>query len=652
MLLPFPELQQTPSHVQQSSASALRETQSRRGRLPSVKSPLGQSPELETSLEFTTADFYIDESMPSSMDSPPKTTCSTDSKSLASDNSKLESDKILREKYETEMKEYRIKLTRAENLAKALHRLLTEKMPLLVSSTSELKAHQMEISDVIKSDIDMFKDTSMAVIASFCSNVETDHQQVIERLQADKEETEMLLKDEIESEQAKNAEMRNEIEISKKQFEDMKNELECKIEELQKNQTDLAEKHNLEIKELIQNHELEMEVEIDKVKAELGDKHVELEKELEKSVLVVQDKVTAIESLKKDKVKLEETLVGKFQREKEEICDILAKEYDEKLDKAMKLETEKLNNEKSMLKEELNKLHESETERKLEELKQSLFIEKQEAVDLTQSTLTLEHNKLAENLKSQILEDKTAETDKIKTDLELKFQEDLAKFNTEFNKEKQVLLDELNSYKLRVFSDCDAQTELDIANCDTQTGHSLVIDYLSNSSMQTNVINQLDISNQTDALDVSSFAVQTDELHSIVTPILASSSMQTEPDRTMDANSLHLSTQTDTISLEQCSTQTDKSGENQSETQTESEAVNHSSSQTDIISQDQTAAQTEKMLCDQSNSQTGLLKQQGDCADGAKSLPIICPDLHTETSDKVISMQDYEKVNKITFNLL
>ena len=646
MLLPFPELQQTPSHVQQSSVSASRETQSRRGRLPSVKSPLGQSPELETSLEFTTADFYIDESMPSSMDSPPKTTCSTDSKSLASDNSKLESDKILREKYDTEMKEYRIKLTRAENLAKALHRLLIEKMPLLVSSTSELKAHQMEISDVIKSDIDMFKDTSMAVIASFCSNVETDHQQVIDRLQSDKEETEMLLKDEIESEQAKNAEMRNEIEISKKQFEDMKKELECKIEELQKNQIDLAEKHSLEIKELIQNHELRMEVEIDKVKAELGDKHVELEKELEKSVMVVQDKVTAIESLKKDKVKLEETLVGKFQREKEEICDILAKEYDEKLDKAMKLETEKLNNEKSMLKEELNKLHESETERKLEELKQSLLIEKQEAVDLTQSTLTLEHNKFAENLKSQILEDKTAETDKIKMDLELKFQEDLAKFNTEFNKEKQVLLDELNSYKLRVFSDCDAQTELDIANCDTQTGHSLVIDYLSNSSMQTNVINQLDISNQTDALDVSSFAVQTDELHSIATPILASSSMQTEPDRTMDANSLHLSTQTDTISLEQCSTQTDKSGENQSETQTESEAVNHSSSQTDIISQDQTAAQTEQMLCDQSNSQTGLLKQQDDCVDGARSLPI-GPDLHTEASDKVISMQEYEKVNKI-----
>ena len=633
-------------NIAHSSASIVRESQPRGGRLPSFKSPLCQSPDLETSLEFTTADFYIDESMPSSIDSPPKTTCSTESKSLASDSSKIDHDKVFREKCENEMREYKVKLNKVEETARCLQRMLLEKLPQLVSSTNELKTQQLEMSDLIKSDIDQFKDTSVAVIKNFCSNVEFSHQQMIDKLQSEKDETEMLLKDEIESEQAKCAELRNEVDISKKQMEELKKELDFKVDQLKQEQCDVVEKHDLEIKELIQRHELELEVEIDRMKAELNDKHSELEKELERSVMTVQDKDTAIVNLKKERIKLEETLLGKFQREKEEICDILAKEYDEKLDNAVKLETEKMNYEKSVLKDQLDKMYESDTQKKLEGLKQSLPLEKQEAVEMTKSTLTLEHSNFTEDLRKKILEDKTAEIDKIKKELEMKFQEDLAKFSTEFNEEKQALVDELNRFKLKVSSDCGAQTELNNVNCDTQTGQSLLVDFLSNSSMQTDVIKLLDFSNQTESSYVSNFAIQTDEQHPLSAPLLANSSIQTEVDQTDNANVLHLSTQTDHVSLEQCSTQTDKSAENQSETQTEAETVNHSSIQTDTISQDQTSTQTEKISCDQSSSQTDSLRQQGDSIDGSKSLPTSTA-IQTDDSESLLSMQDYEKVRLI-----
>lgn len=627
-------------HIPSSSVTTIAEQVPRDDRLPSIKSPLCQSPDLE-SLEFATADFYIDESMPSSIETPPKT--STEEKSIASDSIKIDTDKELKEKYEKELKECKVKLTEVENAAKSLQSLLLEKLPLLKTSTSDLKLQQLELSNLFNSDIVKLRETSAAVIKSFCSDVESSHQDVIDKLQTEKDEHEMMLKDEIEAEQAKCAELQNEIELAKKRNKEVEQDFNSRLDKAKQEQTELIEKHDLEIKEMIQKHELELEVEIDKLKAELIDRQTGLEKELETSVLVAQDKDSAIENLKKERIKLEETLSEKFQREKDEICDILAKEHDQKLNQAIQLEKEKMENEKSMLKETLNKVHESDTQKKLEELKQSLILEKQQELDLNQSTLILEHNKLTEEIKNRTREEKMSEMDKIKSDLEIKFQEDLARFSTEFNREKEVLVAELNKYKLKVFTESDVQTEFSEVTCDTQTGDSLLLDVLSNNSMQTDVIKLSDTSNQTEILDLSNLAVQTDEPDLVPTPVLSNISMQTE---SVDIDIFHLSIQTDKISLEQCCTQTDKIPENQSETQTETESVDHSSVQTDSISQSQSSSQTEELLCDQSQKGTEAADQEHDCVGGSKS-SLTTSAIQTEDNENLKSMQDYEKVRNI-----
>ena len=647
----FPDQHTKSELVNLTESSVTTATEPTPERLPSIKSPLCQSPDLE-SLEFATADFYIDESMPSSIESPPKTcTASTEEKSIASDSSKIiDSEKVIKEKYESELKEYRRKLNKVENSMKSLQKILLETLPELKSSTLELKTEQTEVSNSFNSDVVKLKKTCETVITNFCSHIVSFNQEDLRKLQSEKDEVEMMLKDEIEAEQAKCAELRNEIEIAKKDRKDSEDSLNSKLEKARQEQNEMIEKHGREIKELIQKHELEMEVEIDKLKAELSDKHAGLEKELEKSVVTVQDKDTAIENLKKDKIISEETLMEKFQREKEKICDILSKEYEEKLNQAIKSQTEKMEQEKNVLKEELKKMHESDTQRKLEELRQGLLLEKQQEIDLTQSTMSLEHNKLTEELKNKILEEKAAEVERIKSELEIKFQEDLARFSSEFNKEKEVLVAELNNFKLKMYNVSSVQTDFSETNCDTQTGQSLILDFLSNTSMQTDVIKQSDISNQTETVEQSSFEVQTDELCPSPSPVSSNISVQTETQNS-DADMIHFSSQTDKVTIEQTCTQT----ESQSQTQTEKETVDHSSVQTDSVTQDQSATQTEEIVSEQSRILTGSVIQGSDL-DGGKSSAATSDSVsgnksvstttvvQTEDSETFTSRQDYEKV--------
>ena len=622
-------------------------------RLPPVKSPLCQSPDLE-SLEFATADFYIDESMPSSIESPPKTAGSTtEDKSISSVSDKvIEPEKVKTEDCESQLKECKKKLNEVENATKSLQKMLLQTVPELKGFTSKLKTEQTEMSNTFTCDMVKLKETCETVIKDFFSCTESSNKSELEKLQSEKDELEMMLKDEIEAEQAKCAELRNELELAKKERIGTEESLKDKLEKSQQEQKELTEKHDREVKELIQKHELEMEVEIDKVSAELSDKRAGLEKELEKSVVTVQDKDTAIENLKKDKVKTEETLMEKFQMEKEKICDILSKAHEENLNQALKSQAEKLEQEKNALKDELQKMHESHTQKKLEELRQSLMVEKQHEIDLTQSTMTLEHNKLTEELRNKAIQEKTTELEIIKSELEIKFQEDLAKFSLEFNKEKEILVAELSSYKDKMFSVCSAQTDFSETSCDTQIGQSLLLDYISTTSMQTDVIKQLDVSNQTETSEQSSFEVQTDVPYPIPSPV-SEICIQTEK-LNLDIDSVHFSSQTDMVTVEQTCTQT----ESQSLAQTEKERVDHSSSQTDSVTHGQSSTQTEEKIGDESGILTGSMIQGSDtgenesCAaksdsvDGNK-IGSTTTDVQTDDSEKFTSMQDYEKVKMI-----
>lgn len=582
--------------------------------------------------------------MPSSIETPPKT--STEEKSITSvtsDSSKLiDSEKISKEEYEDILKEYKQKLNEVENAAKSLRKMLLEMLPQLRNSTEELKTEQIEMTNSFNLDMVKLKETCVSVITHFCANLEKCNQEVIGKLQTEKDENEMILKDEVEAEQAKCAELQSEIEKAVRERKETEEDLKGKLDKARQEQNELIEKHDREIQELVQKHELEMEVEIDKLKADLSDKHIGLEKELEKSVLVVQNKETTIENLKKDRIKLEEALLEKFQIEKEEICDILAKEHEAKLFEAIKLQTEKTEKEKSILVEELKNLHESDTTKKLEELKQSLMLEKQQELTLTQSTLTLEHNKLTEELKNKTLEEKNEEMDELKSELELKFQADLARFSAEFNNEKENLVQELNKYKLKVFNVCSVQTDFSEANCDTQTGDSLSLEFLSHSSVQTDVIKLLDISNQTETLEQSCSTAQTDEPETVPTLVLSNISVQTET-QDMAVELAHFSTQTDKVQIEQTCPQTVKSAESHSETQTQKETVDHSSVQTDISSQDQSSVQTEEIACDQSNLQSCSVNQGFDNVDGSEH-NIATTAVQTEEGIAHNALQGHEKV--------
>ncbi|XP_053393728.1 RB1-inducible coiled-coil protein 1-like isoform X2 [Mercenaria mercenaria] len=512
----------------------------------SGKSLTDTSPDLETSQEFTTADFYFDESMPSSIESPPKS--STDMK--VNQEQIILAERHLNAKLQLQLKECNKKLSLSEKTLKALREFVESKVPSLKDNVKELKKDQVDHVQNVMEDIENIRTNVIQMVQTYDKVISERNQAVIEKFTLEKEEREKEQNEKIkvETEKAKSLEeclRKLEEEMKEKElkasndFKEKEKQYETKFEEMRSGLLN-------EIKELTQKHELELEVEVDKAMSDCSVTISNLEKELGEKTDIISEKESAIKTLEKEKIKLEESLMDKFQVEKEQICDILGIEFEQKLQKAAKEHEEKVEIMKQSIVAELNEKHETETQHKLDELKKSLMVEKEQAVEMTQSMMVTEHSKAADEIKQKLANEKSAEVAKFREELENKFQEDIAKLSAEFNKEKEMLFKELSAFKDREFSHIESQTLNSVFNISDNDAQTTPVPVQLDSQAQTEILDQLTASMQTDPSDQTHLAIQTDPADT------KSSTVQTEK-----AEVSEYSGQTDVAQLYDMSVQTE-----------------------------------------------------------------------------------------------
>ena len=617
------------------------------------------SPDMETSQEFSTADFYIDESMPSSIESPPKTTTSNDSKTNL--EQLLNEEKRSNDKLQTDLKDCYFKLSIYESDFRTLREVVEDKLPKVKELVKNFKAAHIDDVEKFQKELEAMKDNLSDVIKQFESRLISNNKNMIDKLTEENLLTLKALNEKLEKSESKCANLMGENKALHSSIEEINMKQKETLEQLQKEKLESNAKLLAEIQDLNLKHELELEVETDKVKSELNVKVGELEKQIDKCEAIIWERDEAIKQLNSDKINQEEKLTEIFQREKDEICDILGKEYDEKLSSAIKEENNKHEEVREMVKAEMKEIHEKEIDRKLEELKQRMLTEREHAIEMTQSTVTLELNKITDEVKQQLLNEKDTELKMLREQLESKFQEDIAKLSSEFNREKESLVELVNTIENKGTHNEESQTAISmfqIVHCDTQTDREPV---KVESQVQTDILLQTSSSMQTDLCEQTQFATQTDKVNSISvsaqteTVILTELTTQTD---TMQTNEQSVQTEVENGVEKQCaqslelsdfSALTDSKSHGQMSTQTEIVSIQQFSTQTDKLEQNQTMSQTETVFFQQLATQTDRQEhnQSGTQTDADQKVQTTVKDESSESCESPELSETAETIDSL-----
>lgn len=513
-----PRTKSDPSISQPSSSSGPPGVKTKLGSLK--KSGPDMSPDLDTSQEFTTADFYIDESMPSSIESPPK--AGTEAK--ANLEQRLAVEKQINIKLQQELHECNTRLHQSELKLKSLKTVIDENIPGLHEMAKLLKSEQSEFVQKSLAEVENVRKALVNNIEKLGASISASNENVKDQLRREQHVSEKALNDVISDKDRQVKELEEKLASLSKDLDSYKGS----VERLNVEKDELSSKYAGDISDMTLKHELELEVEVDKAKSEILSKVAILEKEIESKNVEISDKQSAIKSMELQRIKLEEELTDKFQKEKETICSILGAEYDEKLEKTIKDEQERMKTMQESLVAELNEKYEKEKSLQLAELKESLMVEKTKAVEMTQSTLQEEHTKTADEIKQKLLLEKETDLSKLKEKLESDFQEKLAKFSREFLQEKEHLEVELQRLSSKELVKVEVQTDASVfgnVEQESQTDNPSSIE----TQVQTEMSDLLSTSMQTFSCELTSCAVQTDSLKNL------STSMQTESLQLMES---------------------------------------------------------------------------------------------------------------------
>ncbi|XP_052258142.1 RB1-inducible coiled-coil protein 1-like isoform X2 [Dreissena polymorpha] len=321
-------------------------------RKPSVgKSVCETSPDMDTSQEFQTLDCYIDESMPSSIDSPPKP---------------ISERKASLEESFSDMKKNNLKLLQQLNLCnkqisdgeqkiKLLQEIVCDNLPVLRALVDDLKNTQQSCVQNILSDFDHIKNKLPEVIKAYATYAEANNLSVIDHLKAIHADSLKTLNELINIEKKHVIELEEKVEEKEQEKKQIEKDLKTKLDFIKKENEDLGESLAREVQNLTLNHELELEVELDKVKAEYVAIIGGLEQDIESKNSVICDKERVIQNILTEKDTLEVILNNKYLKERERI-EAELKHFKEKASQMNELESE-LNNFKKVAFEKENELH-------------------------------------------------------------------------------------------------------------------------------------------------------------------------------------------------------------------------------------------------------------------------------------------------------
>ncbi|XP_061175133.1 RB1-inducible coiled-coil protein 1-like [Saccostrea echinata] len=449
-------------------------------------------PDMETSQEFTTADFYIEDSMPSSIaDSPPSKEDKPKARPLLPVE-KSEEVKILKDRVQTLTQELEESKGKVDKFVNFSREALELKCDLLQLSTCV-----RENKNVMSSEIANTKDTLKDSLVSFQQDLDKAKRELEEEREKsiEKEETiaqccekEKVLKKQISEKESAISSLNNDIENLKQKVMDLETKILKEKENFEREKQELEEEHKNKIEEINKENSLELEVELDKIRAEYQEQVSELENKLIDREAIEAKLTEKVKSLSTEKSKVEEKLFSQFQQEKNDITKILQAEFEEKLKKEMDEHRMSLEAKHREETESIQRTHIERLESELKEQKEKLMKEKDDELEVLSQQLNTEFDKSYQVLKETLEEDHKKALGDFMSQSEQKYQEE--KLHNEEVVKKQI--DELQ-LKLNLY------TEKEYDHKESQTA--------SKESVQQEV--------QTDVKDTSQTEIQTEQWQGI-----------------------------------------------------------------------------------------------------------------------------------------
>ena len=408
------------------------------------------TPETSPSLEevnsegFTTADFYIDESMPSSMtESPPTKKMVAELQMVLHDKSaQLDAKERDLEQHRRTLEIAREKLNRAEENLKLLHDTAEK-------GTLQLKCDVLSMEKQIARDKDEF--------SNYMESVAKKLLEVINKFERQQSDEQASAFDAMKKEKENQIEGLNEkLEIEAQKLTDAQDEIEIYHKQL-KDRTDMYDNLSLDMKTKLAEMQLEWRTEVEETRKELMLEHeIEIERSQAEHKLEMEKKETAVitltQTLKKSEEQAQKTvdemtakLQTEFESERKEIADRLEKEYKEKRE-SLELEITEL----------LRKEHQVELATQVEEHKKHMQAE-------------------CDRLKTELSEEKQQELDKLREDFELQLDNEKQAWkvtsDTEIanaEKKNQEVLNDLHDTHTKALEELQAKTQQELADQEAQ----------------------------------------------------------------------------------------------------------------------------------------------------------------------------------------
>lgn len=470
-------------------------------------------PDMETSQEFTTADFYIEDSMPSSIaDSPPSKGEKQKPEPLIPE--KPEEVSVLKAKVQTlthELEESKDKLGKLVNISQEAARLKSDLMELLTC----VKESKTVMSSEMVNTQDSLNVTVKDCLASFDKNLdqfkrslEEEQERCVEKekLIAQCNEKEKVLQEKLSENESLIESLNKEIESWKEKWANLECELEKEKENFNKRFQEHQEEHQNKIEEIKKENSLELEVELDKLRSEFQEQILELENKVSEQEAVEAKLKEKISGFSSEKSKEEEKLFAQFQQEKTDITKILQDEHEEKLKKELEACREGLEAKHKEEMESMQKCHSDKLENLMKEQKESLTKEKDDELETLSHQLNTEFEKSYEILKETLDGDYQKALEEFKAQSTHTYKED--KLNLEKDMKKQIdeLQLQLNSYTDRMYDHKNSQTPLTES---VPQGAQTDKTNTSQSEMQTDQWQGVEMKTQTDITPVAQQEAQT-----------------------------------------------------------------------------------------------------------------------------------------------
>ncbi|CAH1774266.1 unnamed protein product [Owenia fusiformis] len=415
------------------------------------KSPNEQSPDVESlGQDFQTADFYIDESMPSSMTESNSRRVAELQKAVQEKSSQVEA-------AEKEILEMRQKLEQVEEKLRLLHDL---------SEKSSLKLHcdVLSIEKQLQKDTDDFntfmEHTSTQIIQAI-TNVEAREAELrrktLEDVQAQHKSELQKITNDLDLKSGKLEDTERELQSYHEKLNELNEKFENIVVEKEDEIKELAKKYKTELDELSQKLTLEHEIDLDKIRTDFTRDLEIKDNDLKHLTDDLKESQEKVEEMKKENENIKSELEDKFKTEKEDIISNLNSEHNTKLERVLEETRSSMHKAHEDELQSIVAKHNADIESKCSNLTTLLNKECEEALSKQQETLSEEYKKQTETLVKELELNHQNEIEEIKENLLKEKESELAKVKDEL-KELQVELEELKSRQVKDFEDKETAT--------------------------------------------------------------------------------------------------------------------------------------------------------------------------------------------------